>query len=585
MALTKVSYAMINGAPVNVLDFGASPSASAATNNTAFAAAIAAVATTGQTIYIPSGTYNLSQAFSTTGHLSIIGDGDSSVLDFSGMTTGNAISVSGSLTQIQEITSASLDALTVTFASPPSLAVGDVFVIYNPTDYSYSGFRAYYHAGEWCEVRGVSGNNATVTNPLYASYVPANVDVYKMNSKIASFRNFKIKGTTDAGLINISLCKNAIVENVTGYNEGNFCVAFDRCYQSTAINLTLFNKGDGGDDYGLVVTNAQDIEVIGGNYYARRHAITTGGANDVGSVPCRNLRFSSLTTKNDISSGVWSADFHGNTENSYYEDCTIYNGATFQGCNNKYINCYISSGSQHWCVYAGEIVGGYHKLENCELHCANDPQPNTRGIIDIGGNSDPVTANTTQTTQFIIRNCTIEAVNSGAATSFVLFRNNGTSQNINFVIDGITGIGIASFGQILYTQNVSGTAASQFIIVDNISRFPSGTILHNAAGTAYRDFPHRCQMQTGTLSMTATSGTATTINAAVNFRYVYPREPSCSVSTIGSQAVSNGNRPILPVLYNVEATYVRPAIVTGDLANWSATNSITVAWSANINDI
>jgi hypothetical protein len=55
MSLTKVSYSMINGAPVNVLDYGASPSASSATNTTAFQAAIDA----GFPIYIPSGTYNV----------------------------------------------------------------------------------------------------------------------------------------------------------------------------------------------------------------------------------------------------------------------------------------------------------------------------------------------------------------------------------------------------------------------------------------------------------------------------------------------------------------------------------------------
>ena len=46
---------MISGAPINVLDYGASPSASSATNTTAFQAAIDA----GFPVYIPSGTYNV----------------------------------------------------------------------------------------------------------------------------------------------------------------------------------------------------------------------------------------------------------------------------------------------------------------------------------------------------------------------------------------------------------------------------------------------------------------------------------------------------------------------------------------------
>ena len=58
MALTKATYSMISGAVFNVLDFGASPSANAATNTTAFLAAIAAVQTAdGGSIYVPTGSY------------------------------------------------------------------------------------------------------------------------------------------------------------------------------------------------------------------------------------------------------------------------------------------------------------------------------------------------------------------------------------------------------------------------------------------------------------------------------------------------------------------------------------------------
>ena len=42
MPLTKVSYSMITGAPVNILDYGFATSASAAANKTAFLAAVAA---------------------------------------------------------------------------------------------------------------------------------------------------------------------------------------------------------------------------------------------------------------------------------------------------------------------------------------------------------------------------------------------------------------------------------------------------------------------------------------------------------------------------------------------------------------
>jgi len=69
MSLTKVSYSMIQGADVNVLDYGASSGASAATNTAAFIAALAAAKSgstgidqngnPGGTVFVPSGRYSL----------------------------------------------------------------------------------------------------------------------------------------------------------------------------------------------------------------------------------------------------------------------------------------------------------------------------------------------------------------------------------------------------------------------------------------------------------------------------------------------------------------------------------------------
>lgn len=63
MALTKVTYSMITGAPVNIADFGASPSATAATNDAAIIAAIAHVTSLGGgVIQFNQGTYQLNTA-------------------------------------------------------------------------------------------------------------------------------------------------------------------------------------------------------------------------------------------------------------------------------------------------------------------------------------------------------------------------------------------------------------------------------------------------------------------------------------------------------------------------------------------
>ena len=58
MSLTKASYSMISGAPINVVDYGFATTASAATNKAALLAAIAAGGE-GSLIIIPNGTFEI----------------------------------------------------------------------------------------------------------------------------------------------------------------------------------------------------------------------------------------------------------------------------------------------------------------------------------------------------------------------------------------------------------------------------------------------------------------------------------------------------------------------------------------------
>ena len=70
MALTKATYSMINGAPANVLDYGADPTG-VADSTAAFEAALAA----SSCVYAPSGTYLVSRAIRLTGGKRLFGDG------------------------------------------------------------------------------------------------------------------------------------------------------------------------------------------------------------------------------------------------------------------------------------------------------------------------------------------------------------------------------------------------------------------------------------------------------------------------------------------------------------------------------
>ena len=84
MALTKVSYSMVTGAPYNVLDYGADNTGATNTTTAIQAAIDAAEAAGGGTVYVPSGEYLVGQV-NLKSNVSIMGAGESSQF-----TTSNA---------------------------------------------------------------------------------------------------------------------------------------------------------------------------------------------------------------------------------------------------------------------------------------------------------------------------------------------------------------------------------------------------------------------------------------------------------------------------------------------------------------
>jgi hypothetical protein len=571
---------------VSVLDFGAVAGSSAATNNAAFAAALLYCTISGKRLYVPAGTYALSQSLSTSGNLHLFGDGDSTVLDFSGTVSGGSygLNISGSLDALPAISNAYKGNLSITFASAPSLSIGDVFVIYNPTDYSWSGARAYYRAGEWCEVSGVSGNVVSLSNPLFDSYVGAAVNVYKMTSPSVSLKDFRIKGTTVLGLIQASLCNRPLIENVSGYHENDSIVYFDRCYKPTGINLNLHNKGTGtGDDYGLVIGNSQHVRILGGNFYARRHGITHGGGDFVGCVAVRDSRVVGATIKNDINSGTHAADFHGNTEASAFDDCTIYQGVSWQGKNNRIINSSITDMLGGMCLYSSEIKGGFFSLENCELTTYASPSSIGRGVIDVGGNSNAITTNSVEDMTFRIRGCTLNGAALTSSDSALKVINRGSTKKINIDIDGFTAINITALNSISYLLLSSGTADSSFLIVDNIANFPNGSFLINAF--EYANFPQRMMEQTGKVALSASSGVSFAASSTITFKHPYARTPVAN-ATAGNEIASvyNGNRAVFGGIRTINYSSISLFIESGDATAWTSTKSTDVSWSVKIND-
>lgn len=76
MSLTKVSYSMINGAPLNALDYGADFTGS----DDSYAAIQAALDAADGSVYLPSGTYKLSVGLVIPANVTLFGDGINSTI-------------------------------------------------------------------------------------------------------------------------------------------------------------------------------------------------------------------------------------------------------------------------------------------------------------------------------------------------------------------------------------------------------------------------------------------------------------------------------------------------------------------------
>jgi parallel beta-helix repeat protein len=90
MSLTKVSYSMIDGAPINVKDYGALPSASSAVNTLAIQAALTAALATKNAVVFEAGTYQHDGLTYVGSDLILIGK--NSVLEYTGSTDAFVVS-------------------------------------------------------------------------------------------------------------------------------------------------------------------------------------------------------------------------------------------------------------------------------------------------------------------------------------------------------------------------------------------------------------------------------------------------------------------------------------------------------------
>lgn len=503
------------------------------------------------------------------------------------MAEGKSILIAGSLTVLPYLAeNINKTSRSVTFASAPDLQSGDVFIVYNPTDYSWSTHRDYYREGEFFQVHSVSGSVANIYGVPADNYIASEMDVYRVEGVRVSVEDIEIvaSGTSNVTPLVIRFGVGVTLKNARGSGRSGYQIELDRCYQVNVSGGAMLNSLPGTDDsYGLLISNCHRVTIVGGGHAAYRHAIALGGGGGVGAVPCRDIHISSLTLTN-TSPDIGAADMHGNCDRVTYDNCVINAHASMSGRDVAYTNCTIygrTSPADGSVIYGSEIVGGTYRITDC--------------VFITAGTLDPFGALYLLPRSLLKQDWTLEVrgltIKGGAGSSFAnLVRAGvavGETKKCNVDIRGVR-CELAQALAVLFVRcddNPAQTVLSDGHIVDDVYG-PAGMYLIYPTGAALTGIKTRQMEQVGEVAVTTVAGEYA-IPAPVSFRYLYSKRPTATTGISaagGANITAIGGRVPVPVIYNVGETSIRPAIVAASGA-FTAGDSAILHWRAGVKEI
>jgi hypothetical protein len=300
-------------------DYGASSDGTAAENLEAFTKALTAATSAGGGTLVFSGRLVMTSEVAWPTGVSLRGDGDSSVLDYSGVTvTTVAIRAAGTQgTGVPLLASVNEGDETITLSSgePDEDSWGKV---YSEATTGSTGWKQ----GEIC--RFAAGG--TLYDPLCDTYTVANSASYAPIEFVenVTFRDFKIEGPADNSVIFSGILAdrtlNARFENLTLERCHFYGVGLQDSVSATVSGCSFSKSESGNLAYGVAIFNAsQDVAVTNCRGYRLRHLVTHGGFTTRNGVPRRTV------TSNCVASQCRNSGFdaHASGEDISFNNCTV----------------------------------------------------------------------------------------------------------------------------------------------------------------------------------------------------------------------------------------------------------------------
>lgn len=496
----------------------------------------------------------------------------------------------GTFTQIADLAAdVSAAALTINFAAAHGLAVGDQFIIYNPTNGSFNPARTYYRDGEWCQVRNVvDADTVILSRPLNSGYAAATVDIYKASLKRPRITGGLWKPGAKRAFL-FTGCTGLLTQEVRFDAACPEVIYTDRCVNFEVNVRDGHNAGSGGDDYGVVSGNSQHGRITGGRIYSRRHAVAQGGGDFICSVPERDVFAVGMRLENDHTAGVLAADLHGNCADCGYWNCDIIGGGSMGGLNPSFRGSRITAAGSNSCLYLDEFKGGRVDLRGVTLTTYAVNVTAGAGIVDFGEVAAYFNANTVVDVDLLLADFVLVAPFLAANETLVRMGNTGSGAKFSPHIRPSSLKTAGNALRILQTSLTSGVAASNGIKIEDVGLLPAGSFYHLASGGHYLNVPHRLPKQRGNYDATTAVSTSV-ISAVINYPVPYPRKPQArthlaaqDTATFNHPAALGSNKPVLAAPFQVTESSIRAAIWSD--ANFTAGNAFRVEWEVEIDEL
>jgi hypothetical protein len=487
----------------------------------------------------------------------------------------------GSMTALPSFTAVGVDEMQVTFASAHGLAVGDELCFYDSADYSFSAYRYYYRRGCRHIVMGVNGLTVYLDTGFLGSYTySSTVKAYKVNKWEGKFGGFTVDATgvdptlSSWGVVKVFRAASAEVDDIKVFGTDSSGIEFDQCMNMRPTRTRGASQMDGAADtthYPLLLTSCSDVVITGGVGRGIWCGGDISGYDTAGGTQSYRSGYDGCEIVNSGTSPA--AGVHGNSQECFYRNCKIDGGACLGGLNftleNNEVRVWRGTNSV---LYLGsDVVGGWMNIINC----------NGRSIKNGGGETPTAMAAVyfraeASASEEVFFNIQGGSIYAPSETRPVYIETLSTAAPVSYAIEDVNvTLDSCNTDGMVRVLKSAAHATPRFAVQRNIRGFTPAQPWARWDG-GYNATQMEMPRNRGTWNDTTSASPGTSQDLTINLQHAYPTGypvgGSASLLTINLGTKTHAD------VRDLQVSYIRPFIGTGNDTNLSPSAGFTVAW-------